>query len=85
MATFNGETLTKEAIEKTHKHFAGIYQGCIDEVKSGDVRVNCPESYFAENEKRRDAHLNKIASVTNFTFLQRAYYIQTGKMVALLP
>lgn len=82
---FNGVEITEETIEKTHKHFADICQGCIDEVKSGDVRVNCPESYFAENERRRDAHLNRTASVTNFTFRQRAYWVQTGKSVALLP
>lgn len=81
---FNNTELTEETLLKTDQHFADIYQGCIDEVLSGVVKVNDQEKYFAENKRRKEESL-KGNKRTIFTYLQRAYWIQTGDMIALLP
>ena len=83
--TFNNTELTKETIKKTDIHFADISQGCIDEVVSGDVRVNDIEKYINDNKAKRDNYLKGNINRNNFTYLQRAYWIQTGKTIALLP
>ena len=82
--TFNNTELTKETTIKTDKHFAEICQGCINEVLSGDVRVNDPKKYIKENLDRKKEYLNGNINRYNFTYLQRAYWIQTGETVALL-
>ena len=84
MSRFNGTQLTQETIVATRQHFADIDQACIDEVKSGAVRVNDPASYFAWCEQRAKDGMEGKHDHT-LTFLQRAYWIQTGEMIALLP
>ncbi|PIH59146.1 hypothetical protein [Paenibacillus sp. LK1] len=80
---FNGVELTEETIKITRKLFANIALECIEEVKNGKVIVNDPESYFAwRKEEVKDAMGGKIDYT--LTFLQRAYYIQTGETIALL-
>ncbi|WP_063563019.1 hypothetical protein [Paenibacillus sp. O199] len=81
---FIGVELTEESIQRTRELFADIALECIDEVKNGKVRVNDPESYFAwRKEEAREALYGKTDHT--LTFLQRAYYVQTGESVALLP
>ena len=84
MAKFAGVELTEESMQKTREWFADNAQGCIDEVVSGDVRVNDPETYFQMCETRKE---DAIAGRYDNTlaFLQRAHYIQTGECIALLP
>lgn len=81
---FNGVTLTQETIIAARQWFADNAQACIDEVTSGAVRVNDPETYF---EWRRQSAADSLAGKNDhtFTFMQRAHYIQTGESVALLP
>lgn len=81
---FNDTELTEETLIKTDKHFAEIYQGCIDGVVSGEFTVNDKEKYIIDNNRRKEQHL-KGENRYNFTYLQRAYWIQTGEMIALLP
>jgi len=83
MPKFNGVTLTPDSIQKTRQWFADNAQACIDEVASGAVRVNDPESYF---EWRRKQIADSLAGRSDhtFTFLQHAHYLQTGECVALL-
>jgi len=81
---FNGEKLTKESIEKTEQWFINNAQGCIDEVLSGEVRVNDRESYFKSCNERMQRYKDKTYTIS-LTFLQHAYYEQTGKSIALLP
>ena len=83
--TFNKTKLTNKTIKKTDIHFADICQGCIDEVLSGEVRVNDKEKYILNNSKRKNEYLKGEANRNNFTYLQAAYWIQTGKCIALLP
>ena len=81
---FNGEELTELTLKKTDKHFADIYQGCIDEVLSGKVKVNDKEKYFKSCKEMKEKHIKGL-SRDNLTYLQRAYWIQTGNCIALLP
>lgn len=84
MLKFNNVELTQETILQTRKHFADNCQGCIDEVLRGDVRVNNFEEYKAWQLQRMEDDLAGKNDHT-FTFLQRAYYFQTGECLALLP
>jgi glucose dehydrogenase len=81
---FNNTILTKKTLKKTDNHFADIYQGCIDEVISGEVKVNDLKEYIKKNKINKIQILKGIGR-NNFTYLQRAYWIQTGDMPALLP
>ena len=81
---FNGVDLTPEIIQKARQHFADNAQGCIDEVLSGEVRVNDRDSYFQWQRERMADSLAGNYDHT-FTHLQMAYYFQTGECIALLP
>lgn len=81
---FAGVKLTEETILKTRIWFHDNSLACIEEVRSGMVRVNDSESYFRwREEEARNAIDGKIDHT--LTFLQRAHFIQTGECVALLP
>ena len=81
---FNGARLTHKAIQDAINDFVQIEQGCIDEVKSGAVKVNDKESYFEYCNKWKQRYIDRDFRIS-LTFLQRAYYFQTGKSIALLP
>lgn len=82
---FNNTVLTEETINKTDKHFADICQECIDAVLNGEVRVNDPKKYIKDKCDRKKAYLTGNINRWNLTYLQRAYFIQTGESIALLP
>ena len=77
-------TFTADTILQTRKWFADNAKGCIAEVKSGAVRVNDPDEYFAKCEADVVRALNGGFDHT-VTFRQRAHFIQTGECVAILP
>jgi hypothetical protein len=77
------EPLTQESIELARKWFAENALACIEEVKSGNVKVNDPEKYFASCKQRAEDAIAGKGDHT-FTFRQRAYYIQTGKCEPLM-
>ena len=81
---FNGKILTKATIKKTHQHFIDIYKGCIAEVLSGEVTVNDQKKYFEDCNNNILRH-EKGEGIWNLTFLQRAYSLQEGECIALLP
>lgn len=80
----NRVTLTPESIQAARNWFAANALACIAEVKEGRVRVNDSEAYFAQCRARHDAVLRGESDHT-FALLQRAHFIQTGEMRALLP
>lgn len=84
MPQFNGVELTKESIQKTRKWFSENAIACIEEVKSGEFKVNDPESYFKWETEKAKEYMEGCHDHT-LSFLQRAYFIQTGESVALLP
>lgn len=81
---FNGTFLTKETINKTRQWFHDNCISCIEEVKNGKACVNDSEYYTKWQMKEAKAYLEGRHDHV-IAFLQRAYYIQTGKSVALLP
>lgn len=86
---FNGEKLTNESIAKAEQFFIDNAQACINEVLSGEIKalstkVNDPQKYIQDRRRTIKHYTNKTYTLS-FTFLQRAYFIQTGKSVALLP
>jgi NOL1/NOP2/fmu family ribosome biogenesis protein len=83
MLKFNGVELTNETIQKTRKWFSDNAIACIEEVKNGKVMVNDQNSYFEMRNKQAKEYIEGKHAIT-FTFLQRAYFIQTGESVALL-
>lgn len=79
---FNGTELTPETILATRKHFYDICMGCIKEAKSGEVFVNNLEKYISSQLEKSERYMTGGGDRT-FTFLQRAYWIQTGEMLPL--
>lgn len=87
MPKFNNEEITQESILLTRQHFADIRQDCIDEVLNGTVKLpshTLQADYSARCRQRAEDDLAGIND-HSLTFLQRAYWIQTGKSIALLP
>jgi len=79
----NGVAITSETILATRKHFADLYKSCIKDVETGRVRVNNVAEYIAYEESRMTKMIAGESDNT-LTFLQRAFWIQTGEMVAIL-
>lgn len=76
-------TLTDDTISKTRQWYADNAQACIDEAVSGDVKVNDLAKYIEWNKQKIVDSLTGKSDHT-FTFIQMAYYIQTGECVPLL-
>lgn len=68
----------------TRQWFADNALACIDEVERGDVKVNDRDSYFSW---RRQDHADALAGKFDgsLAFLQRAWFMQTGESIPLLP
>lgn len=81
---FNGVTLTAESIAAARQQGAQLCQSCIDEVIGGQVYVNDPEQYVRWRREQIGAHLSG-AYDGSVAFMQKAYWIQTGEDVAILP
>jgi hypothetical protein len=83
MPNFNGVEITDNSIQKTRKWSHDNALACIKEVEDGEVWVNDKESYFEWRNREAKEYLEGRHDHT-LTFLQRAYFIQTGESVALL-
>lgn len=81
---FNSVEINQESILKTRLHFAEIYQRCIDGAKNKDFYVNDLEGYILSEEAKISEVMQGDYDHT-LTFMQRAYYLQEGEMIALLP
>jgi len=82
MLKFNGISLTDKTIQKTRKWFSDNAIACIEEAKSGKVYVNDLDYYTKLNEKSSKEYIDGRHDHV-FTFLQRAYFIQTGESIPL--
>lgn len=79
--------LTAETIQATRQHFAENIDAQKAEIESGAVKLpdhNPKEKHFAWLDERKAAGLAGEYD-HSLTFLQRAHWIQTGEMIALLP
>lgn len=90
---FNNTELTPETIIATRQHFIDICNNCIRLCRQRDVEECSGQGEFFVNDKKKYIAQEQDVIVYyhqgkgdhTFTFLQRAYWIQTGEMVALLP
>lgn len=80
---FNNIEISEDTILLTRKYFADIQLGCIKDAKQGLVKVNDLDKYTKQREQSYVEYLNGCWDHT-FTFIQRAYYIQTGECIPLL-
>lgn len=79
---FNNVVITEETIIKTRQHFIEIFESAIVSATNKEYHVNDIPNYIEWNkEKIEQTKIGKIDKT--FTFQQRAYWIQTGEMVAL--
>ena len=75
---------SSQAISAARYWFASNCYACIAQALNGTFRVNDISEYEATQTKRAEDYLSGKFDHT-FTLLQRAWYIQTGESVALLP
>jgi hypothetical protein len=75
--------ITATSILATRQRFAENFRACIDEARQGTVEVNNLSRYCAWCESCAIDALNGKYDHT-ITFLQRAWFIQTGESVPLL-
>jgi hypothetical protein len=81
---FNGELLAPENIEKARQDFINNQKACIKAAITGKDKVNDLEDYI----KWREGMIKKYEEndyTMNFTFLQNAYFFQTGECIGFLP
>lgn len=81
---FNGTDITKESVAACREWFANNADEIIKEAKSGLYHVNDLQAWVNIQEQRKVRAMAGEFDHT-LTFMQRAYYIQTGESVALLP
>jgi hypothetical protein len=87
MHRFNNIELTEQSMQSARQYFADNALACIEEVKNGSIVLpshTSNESYFTWCMQRHDDFLAGKNDHT-FTFLQYAYFLQTGECIALLP
>jgi hypothetical protein len=87
MPKFNGTELTPETIQATRQWFADNADACVREAEDGTAPL---ASHYPLAKYRAEKAADKADALAgkydrSLTFLQRAYYIQTGESVALLP
>jgi hypothetical protein len=83
---FNGVQITEESIHACRQWFIDNQQACITGALNGTLgvasHVNVTE--YIEACQRKQDSIEVGEQDHTFTFMQRAYYIQTGESVALL-
>ena len=84
MATFNGVWLKGESVQAAREWFAENCAEAIIDAESGLIKVNDLEAFREWQTNLRRGHLRGDFDHT-LTAMQRAYFIQTGESVALLP
>ena len=75
--------LTAETIDKTWKWFSDHCRLCAADAIAGKFFVNDLKRYV-EREHAEAARYDRHEGVMSVTFIQRAYYIQSGESVPLL-
>lgn len=80
---FNNTDITTETINQTRNHFAQISENCIQGALNKEFHVNDVAQYIQWKTNSKKDYLSGKCDHT-FTFLQYAYYIQTGECIPLL-
>ena len=79
---FNNVEITPETFEATKQYFIDLNKELIRQVKSDELIVNNPDNYVQWKQDNIEYYKN-LENTINFTFLQRAYFIQTGDCLPL--
>lgn len=82
--TCNGIEITQATIKATREHFIDNCKACILDATNGKFRVNDLNKYIEWQTKYIESTNNGENDHT-LTFLQRALWLQTGNMIAILP
>ena len=77
---FNNVEITPETFEATKQYFIDLNKELIRQVKSGELIVNNPDNYVQWKQGNIE-YYKDLENTINFTFLQRAYFIVTGKQI----
>lgn len=80
---FNNVEITQESFNKAKQFYIELSNELIRQVVSKELKVNDPEQYIKDRKNHID-FLKNMKVTSNFTILQRAYFEQTGDMMALL-
>lgn len=73
-----------DIIQRTREHFANSAEACIQEVLSGQVKVNDMDRYIKwRKEQKQEALEGKYDHTLHFK--QVAHYLETGETLAILP
>ena len=80
---FNNTEITESTIINTRNYFAQISENCIQGALTNEFHVNDVDKYVEWKSKSKQDYLDGKSDHT-LTFLQYAYFLQTGQMVALL-
>lgn len=75
--------LTDETLDKTWAWFADNCRACARDALAGKFYTNNPAAY-ASDEEARAGQYDRREGRMSLTFIQRAYFIQTGESVPLL-
>jgi hypothetical protein len=81
--TFNNTEITTETIKQTRNHFAKISENCIQGAINKEFHVNDLDRYIIWKTNSKKDYLSGKSDHT-FTFLQYAYFLQTGESIPLL-
>ena len=81
---FNNVIITNDTILKTRKYYIDLANKCINAALNGSMFVNDIQEYIAQ-QKSYILGFQSDKYDYSISFLQRAYYIQTGECIALLP
>jgi hypothetical protein len=76
--------MTDKATLATRWHFVTLCQRCIEDARSGAIRVNRLSEYIDWQQERIESLIAGKDDHT-FTFRQQRHYMMTGECVALLP
>lgn len=82
MLKFNGVLLEEKYIFEARKYFVELIERNIDKVENGEKKVNNKEKFIKSQLDKLESYDNGLNDET-FTFMQRAYYLQTGESVSL--
>lgn len=84
---FNGVQITEESIHACRQWFADNADACVRGAEDGTAPLasHYPLELYRNKMAERKASALAGEFDHNFAFMQRAYYIQTGESVALLP
>lgn len=84
---FNGTSLTPESVQAARQWTADNADGCVREAEDGTAPLASHYPLALYREKMAERKRAALAGEFDHTlaFLQRAYFIQTGESVALLP